>query len=408
MGALLACSAFFSGAETALFSLSRKQVKELAGRSPFMERLLMLLHADPSGLLISLLFGNLVVNVLFFSTSATLAIALGESFGGWVESGFGLLVLVAVIFCGEILPKAAGISFPEKLVRLSAIPLQLWYRVMGPLRVVLKKLADRMEPAAAASAGITADELKMLVGATEHDDSFGRQEKAIVEEIVKLPEIRVREIMVHRVDQLFVHADLSCSEALRRAVEASARCVPVYEGEEDHLIGQVSVRRLFGVEHPERAVRGWVEPIHYVPETKRADAMLREFMEEGYELVCVVDEYGGVAGLLSQEHLLEEVVGDFDATEVPPIEQLGETTYRLGGQLSIREWRNLFVGFVSDEMMRALALDTVSGLVISLLKRMPVAGDVAYMRNLSFTVEQVRNNRIVSVLLKLSEEEAST
>jgi len=101
------------------------------------------------------------------------------------------------------------------------------------------------------------------------------------------------------------------------------------------------------------------------------------------------------------EDLLEEVVGEFDAMEMPPVERLGECTYRLQGSLGIREWRSLFVGFLPDEVVRTLALDTLSGLVVSLLKRMPEPGDVAQVRNLRFTVEQVRSNRIESVLLEL-------
>ena len=119
-------------------------------------------------------------------------------------------------------------------------------------------------------------------------------------------------------------------------------------------------------------------------------------------MVCVVDEYGGLAGTVCMEDLLEEVVGEFDAMEVPLVEQLGESTYRLQGSLGIREWRSLFIGFLPDEVVRTLALDTISGLVVSLLKRMPKPGDVAQVRNLSFTVEQVRSNRIESVLLELS------
>ena len=96
------------------------------------------------------------------------------------------------------------------------------------------------------------------------------------------------------------------------------------------------------------------------------------------------------------------MVGEFDALETPPVERLGESTYRLQGNLGIREWRSLFVGFLPNEVVRTLALDTLSGLVVSLLKRLPEVGDVAQVRNLRFTVERVRSNQIESVLLELS------
>ena len=133
--------------------------------------------------------------------------------------------------------------------------------------------------------------------------------------------------------------------------------------------------------------------------------MLQEFLDERLRMVCVVNEYGGLAGTVCLEDLLEEVVGEFDAMDVPVVEQLGESTYRLQGNLGIREWRNLFVGFLPREMMQGLALDTVSGLVVSLLKRLPRTGDVAEVGNLRFTVEQVRSNRIELVRLELVSEQ---
>ena len=129
--------------------------------------------------------------------------------------------------------------------------------------------------------------------------------------------------------------------------------------------------------------------------------LAEEFLDEDLRLVCVVNEYGGLAGTVCLEDLLEEVVGEFDAMDEPAIEQLGESTYRLPGSLGIREWRSLFVGFLPREMMQGLALDTLSGLVVSLLKHLPHSGDVAQVGNLRFTVEQVRSNRIELVRLEL-------
>ena len=158
---------------------------------------------------------------------------------------------------------------------------------------------------------------------------------------------------------------------------------------------------LFINDDPSRPLIDFSNPVPFVPETKRADAMLREFLEERPRMVCVVNEYGGLAGTVILEDLLEEVVGEFDVMDVPAVEQLGETTYRLQGNLGIREWRSLFVGFLPIEAMHDLALDTLSGLVVSLLKRMPQSGDVAQLGNLRFTVEQVRSNRIETILLEL-------
>ncbi|MEN8254829.1 MAG: hemolysin family protein [Verrucomicrobiota bacterium] len=405
MALLLLCSAFFSGTETALFSLTREQVKRLRGQGRHVEKTLALLAENPSGLLIAILFGNLVVNILFFSLSVVVALGFGHRYGEWWEAAVGVAVLLLVILAGEILPKALGISFPERVVRLNSLLLRSWFRFLGPVRRMLEFIASHLEPDDQHDNRLNADELKMLIDATRHDPTFGQQEKAIVEDIVNLPGIRVRELMVPRVRQLFRRADAPAGEALHEAAEQEIELIPVYEEEEDNIVGVVEVKELFANDEPDRPLRDFIHPARFVPETKRADEMLREFLAEGLRLVCVVDEYGGLAGTICMEDLLEEVVGEFDAMEAPPVEQLGESTYRLQGSLGIREWRSLFIGFLPDEMVRMLALDTVSGLVVSLLKRMPKPGDVAQVRNLRFTVEQVRSNRIESVLLELSANE---
>jgi CBS domain containing-hemolysin-like protein len=399
---LLLCSAFFSGTETALFSLTREQVKRLRGQGHRVEKLLALLADNPSGLLIAILFGNIVVNILFFSISVVIFRDAGSLYGEWWEAVAGVLMLLLVILVGEIIPKAAGISFSERLVRINASLLHAWFRFMGPVRRVLEYVVRHLEPGGQHDNPLNSDELKMLIDATRHDPTFGMQEKAIVEDIVNLPEIRVRELMVPRVKQLFRHVDISAEQALFDAAEQELELIPVYQDDEDSIVGVVEVRDLFINEDPELPLGRFANPVRFVPETKRADEMLREFLAGGLRMVCVVDEYGGLAGTVCLEDLLEEVVGEFDATEMPTVEQLAESTYRLQGSLGIREWRSLFVGFLPDEVVRTLALDTVSGLVVSLLKRMPQPGDIARVRNLKFTVERVRSNRIESVLLELS------
>jgi len=399
---LLSCSAFFSGTETALFSLTREQVKRLRGQGHEVQRMLDLLAGNPSGLLIAILFGNVAVNVLFFSISVVVAQDFGRKHGiGW-EAVAGISVLFLVVLMGEILPKALGISFPERVVRINALPLRSWFHFMGPVRRLLEVVVRYFEPAGQHDSQLNAEELKMLIDATRHDPTFGTQEKAIVEDIVNLPEIRLRELMVPRVEQLFRRVDMPVGPALIDAAEREMDLIPVYDGDEDNIVGVVEVRDLFVNTDPALALGQFIRPVRFVPETKRADEMLREFLTEGLRMVCVVNEYGGLAGTVCLEDLLEEVVGEFDVLEEPSIEQLGESTYRLQGSLGIREWRSLFVGFLPDEVVRTLALDTVSGLVVSLLKRMPKSGDVARVRNLKFTVEQVRSNRIESVLLELS------
>ena len=169
MAFLLSCSAFFSGTETALFSLTREQVKHLRSHGHHVDRLLTILSDNPAGLLVAILFGNLVVNILFFSTSAVLALEIGNEYGEWGQAVVGFSVLLVVILAGEILPKAIGISFPERLVRMNSLLLRGWFHFLGPIRVVLEIITKKMEPADHHDNRMNPDELKMLIDATHHD-----------------------------------------------------------------------------------------------------------------------------------------------------------------------------------------------------------------------------------------------
>ncbi len=398
---LLLLSAFFSGSETALFSLTRDQVLRLRGESGKVSGLMALLERNPSGLLVVILFGNLVVNVLFFSMSAVMAVEVAAVWGVGAEALVGVAVLIGILVFGEMVPKALGMSFAERVVGLVAAPLRGWYHLLGPFRRVLESVSAWLTPAAK-KVDLGPDELKMLIDATAGDRGFGRQEKGIVEDIINLPDTRVRALMVPRVSQTFWNGAWSIERALEMAAEHPMDLLPIFMEHEEQVVGYVELSVLFAEQRLERQLIELSEPVVFVPETMRADRMLERFMDEPVRMAAVVDEYGGLAGTLTVGDLLEEVVGEFAVPEVPEVEVLGEYAYRLQGQLSIREWRELFVGFVPAEAMNELALDTVSGLVVSLLKRMPVVGDEAWLGNLCFTVERVRGNRVESVRLSLA------
>ncbi|MFL2860446.1 MAG: hemolysin family protein [Pontiellaceae bacterium] len=401
---LLCLSAFFSGSETALFSLSRDRVIELRRGSVSVSRLLDVLDENPSGLLVAILFGNLTVNILFFSMSTVLGHQMLATWGAGGQLLIGFGALISILLVGEMVPKAIGISFPESVARSVARPLRCWFHLLGPLRLGLERVSGWMTPPHR-PLDLHPDELKLLIDSTVGGQGFGRQEKAIVEEIINLPEARVRALMVPRVEQTFWNGNWSVEKALAFMIEHPLEVVPVYMHQEEQLVGYVEASVLFAEKREERALIELVEPLIFVPETMRADRMLEQFMDQSVRMAAVVDEYGGLAGTLTVEDLLQEVVGEFDAQEMPAVEALGESVYRLEGRLSVREWRDLFIGFIPVQAVDELALDTVSGLVISLLKRIPHVGDRARLGNLCFTVEQVRSNRIESVLLELDVKE---
>lgn len=404
MSVLLALSAFFSCSETALFSLTPDETRRFRNNHR-VDALLTLFRREPSEVLTSILLGNLLVNVLFFCTGAVAAESLAKAYGGWFEALGGLLVLLAVILFGEIIPKAVGITLPAGILRLAATPLRYWFVFTRPFRRLLRWLLLRLHLGTdrpQIDLDITPGELRELLDAVRHEPGFGAQEKEILEDIVNLSGIRVREVMVPRVNVCSKSLHSSVPELLQVARQNEYSCVLIYAESDNDLLGYVNIVELFAAIGTTSSLESFIHPLIFIPETKRADSLLREFMSKGWKLVAVVDEYGGFAGIVTMEDLFAEVIGGFESGDAGEIIKLNDATYRLSGQLSIRAWSELLTGILPGHEVGSLAFDTLGGFVISLLGRIPHPGDEVMVRNLRLTVESMHHSRIETVLLHLN------
>ncbi|MBC8207315.1 MAG: HlyC/CorC family transporter [Kiritimatiellales bacterium] len=405
MALLLFCSAFFSGSETALFSLSSETLRQLRekGRTAGIIRIL---EKEPSELLASILFGNLIVNILFFCAGAAASGRWAESRGEWFEAIGGIVVLVTLILFGEITPKALGVNHSSAVLRWTAVPLQMWFNFTRFSRYLIRKLLSALnlkEEMTVRDSGLTRGELKELLDAVRHEPGFGSQEKEILEDIVNLSDVRVREVMVPRVRVLRKPLDADRQQVLEEARVGEYSHVILYRESDDDPLGYICTRELFFNQAESGSLESLIHPLVFVPETKRVDILVQEFMTEGWTLAAVVDEYGGLAGLVTLEDLFEEVVGDFEPQKSSEIVKLDAATYRVQGQIPIRAWRDLFTGFLPGQEVETLAFDTLGGLIISLLGRMPKVGDSVTVRNLRMTVEAMHHRRVDTVLLHLQE-----
>jgi CBS domain containing-hemolysin-like protein len=219
-------------------------------------------------------------------------------------------------------------------------------------------------------------------------------------EVLELAELRVREVMTPRVEIVACDVRLPTPLVLDLFRRSRHTKIVVYEGGIDETRGVVYAKTAFLA--PDRPLATLVRPVHYVPETKTVESLLQEFRANRIQLAMVVDEYGGVAGLVTLEDCLEEIVGEIeDETDRPglePVRRLGPAEYLLAGNLSIRSWADLFDQDRPDVGGR---YSTVAGFVTSLLGRVPRQGDAATWRNLEFTVEEVRRRRVMRVRLRL-------
>lgn len=397
---LLVCAAFFSGSETAFFNLTQRQIKQLEASSQRLQKLAARLLRTPGHLLNCLLFGNMMVNVLFFAISSVLVVDVRHAWGFWAATVTAVLTFVALVLFGEILPKSLAYTNSRSLAALAALPAFLVVRIVGPLTTVFRFLF--LEPVLRIFFGrarlpgtITLAEFRSLVSLSRRRGLIGEDENRLLGEVAELGTLKVRHVMQPRVDMVAVDVTEPPESARDVMQKHHLTKVPVYYTNVDNIIGLVQLRQLFL--RPGAPLDRLVQAVQFVPEQKTVESLLEFFRKTGTDMAVVVDEYGGLAGSVRLEDIAEELFGRIEApASAEPIQQLGPFQYRLAGDLAIHDWADAF-GVDLEETRLA----TIAGLVTTLLGRIPRKGDVAYLGNLKFTVDRVRRHRIEAVIMSL-------
>jgi len=400
MGCLLAASGFFSGSETALFSLTFDERREFRRRPGRASRAIMALLDEPSALLGTILFGNMLVNVSYFSVSTVVAMELRDTSGAVVAAAFGAASVTGVILFGEVIPKALAVNLRRLFAPACAVPLLIFRYVLSPVHFVLTRLVgaftrvlrlDRLR-----AGRITAEELRMLVELSEQKGVLSHSEGELIAEVIEFGEMRVGEVMTPRVDVPAFDADDSVEDLRKLLLETKSRKLPVYEESIDNILGVIHAKDVLLSD--ERDVRKFIRNVLYVPSLAPVEKVLRRFREERVHFAIAVDEYGGFDGVVSVEDILEEIVGEMEIEferEGPLVEQIGPEEYRVAGDLSIRDWNELFQVEVDFP-----GFDTIGGLVLLLLGHIPKEGESVDFAQLTLTVERMHKRKIETILLK--------
>ncbi|MBI4246870.1 MAG: HlyC/CorC family transporter [Candidatus Rokubacteria bacterium] len=410
---LVACSAILTGAEAAYFSLGRARLKRLASTPPADGRPTPAIE-HPHDLLVTLLVGITLINISASAIAATIAEDLfGPRWGLAVEMLVMILVLATF---GEVLPMTLAVTYPERFLAFVRRPVAGLGLLLAPVRALLGGLTtltvrvigrDRQ-----AQPELSEEELRTLVDVGASEGVVEREEREMIHKVFELEDTLARSIMVPRTDMFCLDVAAPAERILPALREHLHSRVPVYEGAIDVIVGILYTKDLLpwiGGLPPDFDLRGHLHPPYFVPETKRADVLLQEMQAKKLQLAIVVDEYGGTAGLVTLEDLLEELVGEIaDEYDEPErlVQRLDATTYRLAGKLPIDELNAATGLTISNE-----AYDTVGGWVLDLFGRVPSRAERKETPELTVTVEKVERTRVVEVLVALhkpAEGEAAT
>ena len=406
LAALLLGSGFFSGSETALFNLTRGQLHRLrnAGR---MGRTVAALMSRPQRLLNTLLLGNMLVNVAYTGICAVMIIDLKLAGAAtWTVALASFASVLVLILLGEVTPKTLAYTLHERWATATAGIVFTVGRILAPPLWILEKLLVRpltqiLAPAGGASEPISPEELGAVMALSAKRGLLDHDANALLQEIIELTDLRVWEIMVHRTDVVAYDVDNGREGLVELFRKTHLRKIPVYEGNIDQILGVVHAKRL--LLNPAAPLRDLIVRVPFVPEAANVERVLLQFRVTRTQMAIVVDEYGGTAGLITLEDVLEQIVGDIPdpngADRGPAVQSEGENQYVLDGDLTIHEWVEAFRMDLSGRR-----ISTVGGFVISQLGRICRTGDQVTYRNLRFTVESMRGRRIGKIRLELLED----
>jgi CBS domain containing-hemolysin-like protein len=399
---LLGCSALLTGAEAAYFSLGRARLRQLTDSDSSDRRLTPLIER-PHEMLVTLLVGITFVNI---GASAVAAEIAAHFFGqrGVVVS-IGAMVFLLTVF-GEVLPMRIAVQHPAEFAAAVKLPVAWLSWFLAPVRSVLSGLTTMtvrsLGRPRVGDPELSAEELRTLVDVGVREGIVERGEREMIHKVFELEDTLARTVMVPRTDIFCLDVKTPVREILPALRDQLHSRVPVYEGTIDSIVGILYTKDLLRYLHglpDDFDLRSSLRPPFFVPESKRADELLKEFQAKKLHLAIVVDEYGGTAGLVSLEDLLEELVGEIaDEHDEPErlIQVVNGTTYRVAGKLPIDELNAATGLAISDE-----AYDTVGGWVLVLFGRVPRRGERVETPEVAVSVEKVERNRIVEVLISL-------
>jgi CBS domain containing-hemolysin-like protein len=388
-------------AETAFTRSSRIKLRTLAEDGDRRAERLLSLFDEPERTLNSVLLIVLVCQM----TSATLLGSLLESWGGWVGFALGTVAEVFVFFTfAEVAPKTYAVKHPERAA-LALSRLLVGMANFKPLRVFVRGfigLANTVLPGRGLPKGpyVTGAEILAMVDVAADEEAIENEQKELIHSVLEIGDTPVSDVMVPRTQMRAVETNETIDEAIKRMIGSGFSRLPCYEGTTDNIAGLVYLKDL--VSHSAageggEGVRSYLRDAVYVPESKKVDELLRAMQARKFHMAVVVDEYGGTAGIVTMEDLLEEIVGEItDEFDVPTeeIEPLGDGRWRVPGRTPI--------GDVEEELGTEFEgdWDTVGGLVFNELGHVPEQGDTVEVKGHQFVAEMVDGRRIVSVVIR--------
>jgi CBS domain containing-hemolysin-like protein len=399
---LLLLSACLSASETALFGMNESEREQIRRGGTIPARAVELLLVDRRMLLITILLGNMTVNVLYFVISSVLM--MRNPWGVAGEVVLGMASLIGLVLLGEVLPKMIASARRVTVSKLVGPPLLGLHQTIGPLRGLISSLI--VKPLSALTAPRDApprlgvEELQALLTISSSQGVIDADEQRILRDVLGMRRLRVRDVMIPRVRMFAVPITATADNVRQVARTARLTKLPVYDGDLDHILGLLPVKSfLLDATAPIGASRTSILPAQYVPMVASLDQLMEHFRKTGTQLAIVVDEFGGTAGVVAVEDVVETLVGDIAAVHerlAKPPRMIGHNRWQVDGDISVHDWAEAF-----GQQLVSPRVATVGGLIVDRLGRAAEVGDIVQLGNVRLEVEEVARARVVSAIITL-------
>lgn len=404
-------SAFISLSETAVLAVNKIRIRHLAEGGDRRASKILGLSKEPEKFFGAILLASNIFTMLVGAVATSLAIRVWGNTGG-VVAGATIAATAVVVLLGDLTPKSIAAVASERVALFVARPVYFLTRVSAPVVWVFTLLPRALTTLIGARDGlagppVTDSELRMLIGVGEAEGTVEHAQGAMLEKVFRFGETEVRAVMTPRTEIAWVRADTTLGEFLAGYHERPFNRFPVYEDDYDDVVGVLSVKDVFvaqatGTLDPSQPVTRMSREPLFAPETKQLDDLLAAMQQSGHRMAIVVDEYGGVAGLVTLTHVLEQIVGrtsDEGRRSEQGFVRVDENTFVLDGGMTVPEANDALGLSLPDGDYK-----TVAGFILDQLQRVPAQGDRVRYGGLRLQITEMDGNRVAKVSVRRQEQ----
>lgn len=400
----LVLSGVFSASETALTSLSKIRLRKLVEDDVKGAKRVENLHNNPNKMLTTILIGNNLVNIGASSLMTSIAIDLWGNTGVGIATG--VMTLLILIFA-EITPKSLATMHSETISLKLGGFVHLVSILVAPIRVILTKITNFLVETLGGDVDnnqpfITEDEIKTIVSVSHKEGVLEGEERDMIYNVFEFDDLKARDVMIPRTEIVTLDVDMSYDEIIKIINDQQFSRIPVYADTTDNIIGVLYTKDLLFLQINKESLfdlRKYIRKPYFTYEYKPINELFNEMRSLRTHIVIVLDEYGGTEGIVTIEDLIEEIVGDIEDEydkDIQNVELIKDNEYLVSGSLELDDVNKLLgTNVASDDF------DTIAGLVIDIIDRIPEAGEVIEYEGFTFIVESIDRNRIEKIRIKI-------